>query len=351
MKRFIIITSIALSLLSLFVITNPVIGSYLRGNPPFSKTLSNVTFWNGVPGPEDMAIIRNRGLIVISSEERRGNGKATGALYFINLTLPVGKQQALRLSCNYPSEFRPHGLSFRQHNGSIELYVISHKNNGRESVEIFSLSGPNTRPVLKHIKTIPFNEPERPNDITVIEDGTFFLSHDSIKNKSALLNMLFSRPFVPISYFDGHAFHIITNYALMGNGIIHRVSGTNLIIYRADTLLNRINVLSLTKDKTSYRIISSRYIPLPASPDNLTFDKKGNIYAACHYSFSKFFAHAKGKSPSPAIVYRINTDESVNLIYANDGKEYSAASVAVPYKNRLYLGDVFDDHIMSGIMK
>ena len=351
MKRIVIIFMVLVFfLLLLRVLTSTALHSYLRGKLPFTRSLSSVSIWSNVSGPEDIEIVRDRGLLIISSEDRRGNGKAVGSLYAMDVTKPIAKQQPERLSCDYPPQFRPHGISLRKNGGNIEIYAISHRDGGSESVEVFSLEGPNNALRLRYLRTIPFNDHYRPNDLTVLNDGTFFLSCDSDKSKPAFLSMLFSLRFSPLMYYDGVDFHLIRQFDLMGNGITHRVENGKLVLYRADTLLNRVDVLVMKKDGQSYSVVSSHILRIPFSPDNLTFDEKGRLYTACHYSFSKFIAHSKGKSPSPTLIYRVNTNDVSTPIYANDGSEYSAASVAVPVGDRIYLGDVFDSKILSGLM-
>jgi len=64
-----------------------------------------------------------------------------------------------------------------------------------------------------------------------------------------------------------------------------------------------------------------------------------------------FLAHAKDKTKiSPSQILKITikgkSNDEVEEIYLNDGKEISASSVAAPFKGGFLAGQVFDDHIL-----
>ena len=80
--------------------------------------------------------------------------------------------------------------------------------------------------------------------------------------------------------------------------------------------------------------------------DNLEWDTEGNLWTGAHPNLLRFASYARLKKPiSPSEIIRI-TDKKVESVYLNDGSAISASTVAVPYENRLYIGNVMDNKIL-----
>ncbi len=351
--KIIVYTLVALLILfALRVVTAPGVQSFIKGNIPREKHLTNVIIWKGIPGPEDMEVSYGQGLIFISSVERRGDSPKTGALYYIDLRLPLAQQAPVRLDIDYPRMFHPHGMSLREMGDQLEIYVISHREDGRERIEIFQARRIKDRVEVFYKDGITFKGPYNPNDLRVLPDGRFLLSHDSKKGRNEYFDIMINARKAPLSYFDGLHFIHLRHRTVMGNGIVSTTEGSRTIIYRADTIQKFVDKLELYSDVSGPALRFIKRIKLPSSPDNLSLDPQGNIYVACHYSFGKFIRHIKDPAQdAPSQVFKIDTNDKVSLVYADDGSEYDAASVAVPVGKYLYLGQIFDDRILVGEMR
>lgn len=85
--------------------------------------------------------------------------------------------------------------------------------------------------------------------------------------------------------------------------------------------------------------------------DNIEFDREGNLWIGAHPDLLHFSAYAAGKkekAPSELITieYRSPGDYDIQRIYTNDGSAMSASSVALPYGDYIYTGNVMDDHFL-----
>ena len=82
--------------------------------------------------------------------------------------------------------------------------------------------------------------------------------------------------------------------------------------------------------------------------DNLEWDDAGNLWSGAHPNLIAFTTYASLKADSaPSEVVKIKfPDVSVESVYVDDGSQISASSVAVPYTNFLFIGNVLDDRLL-----
>ena len=93
-------------------------------------------------------------------------------------------------------------------------------------------------------------------------------------------------------------------------------------------------------------------VPLHAAPDNITVAPDGRVIIAAH---PKLLTLALGyqqseEKPSPSKVFVYNpTSNSVKTLFASDGKEIAASSVAAldPQTGKLFIGSAFGPHILQ----
>ncbi|MDZ7650404.1 MAG: hypothetical protein U5K54_26495 [Cytophagales bacterium] len=84
--------------------------------------------------------------------------------------------------------------------------------------------------------------------------------------------------------------------------------------------------------------------------DNIEVDEQGTLWVGCHPQLLKFVSHAADpKNLSPSQVLRISKDASgkyrTEEIFLNDG-DYSGSSVAAVYKNKMFIGSVFEKSLL-----
>jgi hypothetical protein len=82
--------------------------------------------------------------------------------------------------------------------------------------------------------------------------------------------------------------------------------------------------------------------------DNIAMLNNHQLLVAVHPNSLKFLKHKKSAANhSPGIVYLVDTQQQkATPVYANDGSQISANSVALAYGGRIYIGQVFEDYLL-----
>ena len=85
--------------------------------------------------------------------------------------------------------------------------------------------------------------------------------------------------------------------------------------------------------------------------DNIELDINGTLWIGSHPKLLTFSAYSGGSKPlSPSEIITIDykdTDQyEVQSIYESDGSDMSASTVALPHKDKVYMGNVMDDHFI-----
>ncbi|MBP7280564.1 MAG: SMP-30/gluconolactonase/LRE family protein [Leptospiraceae bacterium] len=304
----------------------------------------------GTPGPEDMAIDRETGILYISSHERRGE-LVDGKLFQLNLN-STSEISPVLIETNYPKNFRPHGMSFAKVNGKSLLYVISHIDIEKpiHSLEVFLIE----KGKLSHKETILDQSFISPNDLHVISDGRIFISNDRGTGSDfrSYVEAFFGIKRAQISYFDGKKWKLFENAVTFGNGILHKKIGEKEFLYRAATTPEKIYKYEIGLEAGETVLKEVKVFSFDTGPDNLEEDEEGNIYFASHKSMFRFLKHKDDPNyPSPSQVFVIDKKENVKELYANDGTEIPSSSTALTYKNRLYISQVFNPYLLSCPLK
>lgn len=310
----------------------------------------------GAIGPEDFQYLKASNALVISSHDKRDFEKHTGRLYWMDLSVPVEQQRVVAINTSYPKDFRPHGISFVPSETGGTLYVISHPRKGkhRHTIEVFSFNASDNK--WKHIKTLRSELLISPNNLVALSDGSLFISHDNFDlggSFSQALDAIFGRERAPITFFDGKKFHDFKNPATLGNGVLYFRQREKDYLYRAASVANAlIKFRILRKDNKIVGLKRVAKIDLKTGPDNLLADSSGNLYTAGHFAPGLLLDHEEdAKVKSPTQVLRITPQGKVTELYSNRGEEISAGSVALPINKRLYIGQVYDEGILSCPLK
>jgi arylesterase / paraoxonase len=330
---------LSLSLLGFFT-TN----CFSHVDPIGSQSCEKIT---GTPGPEDLAIDRETGILYISSHERREKNK-TGFLY----TLDVKKEAKipLKIETNYPEKFAPHGIFLATVLGVKKLYVISHPKligGSEHTIEIFKIE----KDKLSFEATLKNDLLLSPNDLFVTQDGKIFVSNDVPAGVGfgQIMHVVLRLNSSPISYYNGKEWSLLNEKTAFGNGILIKKENGKDYLYRSSHVYESILKYELNYSKSGepeLKLIQK--IGLGSGPDNLEEEENGNILVAAHKSNMRFMAHAGNKEKtSPTQIFRIFTDGTTKEIYANDGEEISAASTGLSFKNKLFISQVFEPFILS----
>ncbi|MBN1882233.1 MAG: SMP-30/gluconolactonase/LRE family protein [Deltaproteobacteria bacterium] len=307
---------------------------------------------SGIPGPEDFAYLEKEEILIVSSHDRR-NRESDGELFWIDLTLPPEEQVGNPIAIEYPEDFRPHGISYLPTPDGGILYVISHpmSEEVQHTIEIFGLTEESGSMQWEHLETITSDLLTSPNDLVVLPDNTLLISNDSGPGGDTIKKIrgLFHIKSGSVVYYNGSTFIDLGVPESYGNGINYIIENGEMYIYRA-ALMNR-SIKKFQIDRVDGEIAALTYISkikLDSMPDNLEVDGEGNMYTAAHFNSFLFLAHAKDRSHiSPTQVYKITPQGEVTELYANRGEGISAGSVARVINGRLYIGQVFEDFILS----
>jgi len=360
-------------------------------------------------GSEDMTMDA-KGVLYISSSDYRLStntlARRAGAIYRYDVsgegvvaTMKI-RSESSRPPAYFEKNFFPHGISLLETNGRKRLFVINHRLRAlsrpadpdnlanrldiftgevRQSfVEIFRIEEGSTGEVLVHERTVSDKDAlaEGPeprggrgivlNDLVAVGPQQFLATNNPRGWRQSVDITFFRNPIGNIVYFDGEKYSVVKDRIDYGNGI--NASADNRMIYVAT---------SLDGDLVTYR--SNLNAVGDKQPDNVSLEEEGpmmrlgghldniewvdstrremitashaNLAALGLQSFdtpvtaaSRIIRFAVGDNglPVPA---------SAKLIYANNGDQISAASVATYFKDkareRLFIGSILGEQFLT----
>lgn len=331
-----------------FYFSVSVIVSFLAGcsSQITQKPLKSCKKIHGAPGPEDIVIHRPTKNLFISSHNRR-NFDENGKILFLDLNKEPQDWKVQVLEGNYPKVFRPHGISLVEKDGKLILYVISHVMGEKikHTIEVFEIS----KQKLIHMKTYDDEALTSPNDLFALPDGRIFVSNDhgtggTFRN---LVDDALRLKRSKIAFFNGEKWSEIGEGIALGNGIYYRVENGLEMIYRSAFMSRSVYKYQFLGSGIGPDLKFIAEIAVDSGTDNIEPDGKGNLYVVGHPSTWKFLQHAKkAENQSPSQVFKINENLKVSEIYANSGDEISAASTAIPYENKIFISQVFEDFLL-----
>lgn len=294
-----------------------------------------------LPGVEDMAIARADSLLILSVDDRasRRQGKSgLHGLYLVDLKNESFK--AVELTKDFPFPFFPHGISiYPLDSGAYRLMAINHVD-GKHSVESFLLSGNK----LQHIESITGSELMSPNDLVLISPEAFYYSNDhgSTSSLGIFAENYLGAKLANVGYYDGNSFRIVAEDLAYPNGLAF--DETKNLLFVASSRGFLVPVFSRKEDGTLAKIED---IDTETGVDNIELDENGKLWIGCHPNLMTFAAYASGKkeiSPSEIITldYREGEAPEQQIIWTDPGSQMSASSVAIPFGEYLFLGNVMD---------
>lgn len=292
-------------------------------------------------GAEDITADYESNIMIISAFDRSADKRGespTGGLYIVDLLEQPFKP--VRLSDGLGSGFHPHGISlYKLDSGKYQLLVVNHQN-GKQTIEQFELNLPNE---LVHERTYDDPSIVSPNDIIALDADRFYFTNDH-KNTEGLALIAENYLGLALSntlFFDGSGFREVA-------GAIQYANGITISPDRKDLYVAAPRGFKILK----YEILEEGYlgepetIPAKTGVDNMEWDEDGNLWIGCHPDLLTFSSYAGLKrSISPSEVLKIQGDK-IETVYMNDGKEVSASTVAVPYKEYLFIGTVMDNKLL-----
>ena len=340
-KILLIVLSLAL-LLAVFVF-------YTLQSTGYFKTIENN--FNGIisqsiniPGAEDLSINYQSDFLLVSSTDRaakREGDTFTGGLYWADLNKETIKP--LLISENF-QPFYPHGISILPIDSNRTRVLAINHVDGEHSIEVFDL----VDSTLQHIKSLKNELMISPNDLVATGLNTFYFTNDH-KNTEGFGR--FAEDFLGhaaanVIYYDGKDYREVASSIAYPNGINWDQERKLLFLASSRGFLVKVYQIEASGDLTFIEDIDCK-----TGVDNIEIAPDGSLWIGCHPSLMTFANYAQGKIPkSPSeiirIEYRSEGDYEVEQIYLDDGTAMAAASVAAPYKDYIFLGNVMDDHFL-----
>jgi hypothetical protein len=134
---------------------------------------------------------------------------------------------------------------------------------------------------------------------------------------------------------------LLFDAAAFANGIVETADGEIVLAATREKA-----ALFLARDANGY--VERRRVPLPGGPDNLTLAPDGSILVAVHPSLFGLAAHRRlGLPRAPTRVVRLTPAGEVQMVFDDrSGARFSAATVAVEWRDALILGSATDEGLL-----
>ncbi len=343
MKKGYILSFLVILLVGLYVFYIFASTGYFRKITPVLDGEVYASF--DIPGVEDIAVSYEDKFLILSSDDRksRKNGNPEqGGIYFLDLTR---RDLVPRLiSGSFGKTLYPHGISlFRIDSMNYRLWVINHVR-GIHTIEVFRFGGQ----LLLHEKTITDESMLSPNDVAALSENTFYFTNDHrfLSGPGRLAEDYLGLKVSNVMWYDGSAFKEVATGIAYANGLNYDVKRNLLFVASPRGFL--VNVY---QPVTNGDLVFLESIPAGTGVDNIEFDENGNLLIGCHPNLLAFTAYAAGKKPyAPSEVIRISydgdNDYDISTLWMDDGKIMSASAVAVMYRDKMFVGNVMDDHFV-----
>lgn len=324
-------------------------GAFTMAEPP---TQAQCRAIRGIQGPEDFEVDAAHDTVIVSSMNRRAppaHPDPRDGLYAIKLSDPA--QAPVKLE-GAPADFHPHGISlYRGDKGEETLLVINHRRNGGQAVEIFALDYENGTPRLSPHSSIGGGLLVSPNDVAAVGPDRFYVTNDHV-TRTALgrfAENFLLWPHANLLFFNGQSFRISAQQAAFPNGVY--VSPDQSHVYLA--VSNERRLIAFSREPFFGSLTQIGSLSLPARPDNITADAKGDLIVAARPNLMRDNQfRADPTRPSPSVIFRIPLDksgvpQSPEVIFADDGSRIGGASTAAITGNTLLIGSALDSKMLE----
>jgi arylesterase/paraoxonase len=298
--------------------------------------------------PGDIQADSPRNLAFVSVADRRHPGAGDG-IYVLKLDNP--KAVPVRLAGTFP-DFHPVGISlYRAPSGSEVLVAINRKAVGRPTIETFSVTYDGDVPKLTSQSSIAGGLLVDPAGIFAIGPDRFYLAnaHAGANGIERFAEDYLLWAHAELLYFDGISLRIAIQRLAAPEGVFVTPDGAHLYV----TAANEGRLIAFSREPFSGNLAEIGAISLPAWLDKIGMDGSGNLLVAGHPSLLRLRAfEADASKPSPSEIFRVHLDakgvpQSYEPVYANDGSQIGAASMAAMVGKRLLIGSRLDNKILD----
>jgi arylesterase/paraoxonase len=341
MKRFLVITVLVLGFFVLKTLYQA--GQFKTIKNSFSGDI--ITIYNNVPGPEDMQLDRPSQTLFISGSVRRDQYSSKAGIYKLDLEQD---SQPKYVFTTLEKEFNPHGISLFREDSTLYLFAVNHNSKG-DFIESFYFKND----TLFHLESFDNSKMCCPNDVLAVAPDKFYVTNDHGSkrgNWKRIIEDYLRIPFSNVFYFNGASFIKAAGPFHYANGI--NISPDKQVVYVSETTGAAISAYTILDDGSLFH---ESTIDVDTGADNIDIDEDGNLWVAAHPKLLDFVNHVKDSvnlSPSQILKIQPKADFTftVEEVYLNDGSEVSASSIAVPYKNELFIGVVLNHTMLRAKM-
>lgn len=292
-------------------------------------------------GAEDFTIDYEVGFMVISAFDRAGERRQedpTGGLYVMNLNeLPF---EPVRMTNGMGAGFHPHGIGLMKLDSvSYQLLVVNHQK-GNHTLEEFTLTLPDQ---LDHVRTHTNELIVSPNDVVAVDEKRFYFTNDHkyTDGIGLIAENYLGLPLSGVVFYDGKSFREVMDGIKYANGI--NLDRDNDRLHVAAPRSFQVHTYTILENG---ELRPENVLDIGTGGDNLEWDDRGNLWSGAHPNLLGFSAYAAlKKETAPSEVVKITGDQ-VNSVFLDDGSLVSGSSVALPYKDYLFIGTVMDDCIV-----
>ena len=242
--------------------------------------------------------------------------------------------------------FVPHGINTRRlDDGRHVLYVVNH--GAREAIEIFEIFDDGREVALEPRGCVLAPPDATTNDVVVLGDGGFRISDSFRRSENTIVSGLrmrygSHRPGFAWEWRPARGYsRIAGSETAYANGIESSPDGR--FVY-----LNGYfeNVLIKVDTKTGQRVGEVSV----SGPDNVTWTDEGRLLVASHHAGTfdllKCLGIERGNCGFRFQVVEVNPETLTSrVILDQQGSPIGAVTVALPFKDRLYLGTFAGDRI------
>ena len=295
-----------------------------------------------LPGVQDIEIAN--GVTFVSVAGGRGADARDG----IYVRTDDGKLTKL---AGAPKDFHPRGIGlYRSPDGTgIFLMAVNKRASGRFNVNSFEVTNPKDNPALVAQGTIESGLLSDPQDVAAAGPGAFYVSNNIIRQ--SFVKWLASLGVLPgsdILYFNGMIFRPVAQDFYGARGLLIAPDGNHLL---AASLTTR-SLKSFSRDPFGGNLTEAGSLTLPAAPENISLDARGEVWVAGHAGLPQWRAFAADPAKrATSQIFRVSLlsgePQESTQVYGNDGTEISGASIGVSSGKRLLIGSGLDGRLLD----
>lgn len=335
-RRFIalVVVFLAFWLVWLWLISPPTALPAVYAHTDCRKVIIRAPDGTTVAGAEDLALVRDRGAVLLSAHDRLSS-QTNGGLYAVSpFALSGGGTVDADLVYTPSADgrvFRPHGIAVSE-SGDM-LAVINRSAPNSAQIEI----GPLTRDGWTLDTTIMGEHLCRANDLafTTREAAELYVTIDRQECVTSLADMMPGAMTGRIQLIGRDVDAPAQKGLKFPNGLVIE-PGTDVPIL-AETRAAQIR----TGAKTP--------IPVPGGPDNLTLDQDGKVIAALHPSLVQLWFYLNDwRERAPSRIARIDVESGAVEVLFDDpeGTLFAGATAALTIHDMLIAGSVRDTGLL-----